>query len=348
MTPHRTKAGLGTFMIDRQLRGIGRVKRASGTTDSRVLKGINGMLSTMHEAGMFPQLEAIRDGKIHPLVAYATYKRTGIKGLPDANAMETVEAAWTTWNNRVKNKSTRRMHQNSWKHVASALPDGGTFAQLPDAVLSLRDTLEDHPPAFNRARASVLAFLRDRLGKKHSVYETVSGIPAMKEEPVNRSAPTIERAMQIRDGLPEKAASIWWSMVTTGMGLLEYDSAWELHDSHVSIPGTKRKDRVRVVPRLGTPQRRDMGWKQYKKVLTAMGVQPYDARRAYEHILEEAQVSRTRCKLYMGHALRDVTDRYGRADLNKFLASDRLALLAYIAEAERQITVKRRADLRLA
>jgi hypothetical protein len=88
--------------------------------------------------------------------------------------------------------------------------------------------------------------------------------------------------------------------------------------------------------------------KQHKTALSAVGAQPYDARRAYEHMLEEVQVSRTRRKLYIGHALRDVTDRYGRADLDAFLVNDRLSLLAYIAEAERNVTANRRSAIRSA
>lgn len=59
-------------------------------------------------------------------------------------------------------------------------------------------------------------------------------------------------------------------------------------------------------------------------------VQPYDARRTFSHWLEEAAITRTRIKMYMGHAAKDVTDLYLRDELAAYLESDADLLRAYL------------------
>ena len=61
-------------------------------------------------------------------------------------------------------------------------------------------------------------------------------------------------------------------------------------------------------------------------------VQPYDARRTFGHWLEEAAITRTRIKLYMGHAAKDVTDLYLRHELAAYLESDADLLREYLGE----------------
>ena len=71
-----------------------------------------------------------------------------------------------------------------------------------------------------------------------------------------------------------------------------------------------------------------------KALLKASGgsAKPYDARRTFSHWLEEARVTRTRIKLYMGHTAKDITDLYQRHELAAYLESDADLLREYLGE----------------
>ena len=58
MTPHKDQ-GRGTFVIDRRFPRVGRIKRASGTTDKKVFKAYNAMLDTLWVQGRLDLLRGI-------------------------------------------------------------------------------------------------------------------------------------------------------------------------------------------------------------------------------------------------------------------------------------------------
>lgn len=337
MTPHKASNGRGTFLLDRRFSGAGRIRTASGTKSARTFKAINRMLDDCYEAGLLSVLQAIGDGTLPPLLAYDHYRRGGVRAIPDAPSMRELQPMWEAWQLKTPNPSTRRERANAWKRLVTLLPTQATVVALPAAVMRARTELETHAPAFNRLRSAALAFLRDTVGRRHASYLEVTGIPGLKEVVERRSAPTPEQAMKGRNAMSEPARSLWWSLVTTGMGLKEMDGPWSAGPVVVTIEGTKRKDRHRIIPNIANPVRRDMGWKQFRAILNDMGWQVYDARRAFAHLLEEAGVPRTRRKMYMGHAAGDVTAGYETAELLEYVAADRLKVLERLAIAEARV-----------
>jgi hypothetical protein len=334
VTPHRSSSGRGTLLIDRVFPGIGRVRRSSGTTDQRTFKGINAMLTELYDKGLHGPLEAIRDGKLRAVAAYSAARTSSVEKLPDAPAMETLSDAWADWVKKTTNASTRRQRNYAWTHFEAVLRDDAPVAGLTPALRELRETLEDHAPAFNRIRSAASAFLRDRVGRHHHLYLDLVAIPALAEDPAERTAPSIEQVIRIRNRLTGHARQLWWDLCLTGMGPAEMDGPWSLLQDRIEILGTKRKARVRIVPRLTTPARRAMGWKQFRDLIEPLGLQRYDGRRAFARLLEDAEIPFTRRKLYMGHALANVTDRYGRAELTGYVVQDAEKVLARVAKAE--------------
>jgi hypothetical protein len=326
VTPHRASGQRGTFLLDRQFSGIGRIRRASGTTDRRVFAGINKMLDTFYERGLFGQLEAIRDGSLKPIAAYAVFRTTRAESVPDAKAMLPLLSTWETWEEETPNADTRRMRRFARVHIEQLATQGSAIAEMASVISRLRPRLVKQPPTFNRVRASALAFLKTTLGKGHPAYVAVRDIEGMHEDTVQRSAPTVAKAIAVRRALPASAAALWWSMATTGMGPKEIDGDWSVGTDRVEVHGRKRQARDRIIPRVSTPTRREIGWKQFREILRALPVetrvQPYDGRRAYAHLLEQAGIARTRRRMYLGHAVGDVTDRYETADLVAFLGED--------------------------
>jgi hypothetical protein len=137
-------------------------------------------------------------------------------------------------------------------------------------------------------------------------------------------------------------------MYLTGMGPAEFDGVWRVEVHGIEIDGTKREARIRIVPRLTEPQPRAMGWKQYREALSAHDLQRYDARRGFSHLLEECGIPKSRIRLYMGHAGRDVTDGYLTPEVRAFLETDRTIILERIALEEQARTRERRAGLKRA
>lgn len=352
MTPHRTSNGRGTFMLDRRFAGVGRIHRASGTTDARTLRGMNAMLTRLFELGRLDTLRAIRTGDLHPLVAYNLYRTGELKELPDLQTVRSLAGDWQQWQEATPRKQTRRGRGYAWSKLEDVLSSRATLAELPEALRALRQELHEHPPAFNRTRAAVLAFVRDTVGRSHQLYASCSDVVPLRERREKRAAPPIAKAIRVREALPAPAAAIWWSMYLTGMGPDEFDSGWEIVGDQVRIPGTKREARDRLIPVFGMLERRAMGWKQYRAALATLPavlrVQRYDARRGFLHLLEEARVTRIRRKMYAGHALGDVTGGYERAELEAFVAQDRQAVQRKLAEVEQAVAAERRTELKRA
>ena len=61
-------------------------------------------------------------------------------------------------------------------------------------------------------------------------------------------------------------------------------------------------------------------------------VQPYDARKTFAGWMEEAGISRSRRRQYMGHQVGDVTEIYERVELARFLEEDANRMKAYLGE----------------
>jgi hypothetical protein len=114
--------------------------------------------------------------------------------------------------------------------------------------------------------------------------------------------------------------------------------AWEVRTDRVAIHGTKRAGRERIVPRLGTPALPSSEYKAaYHALVTVRqkltkdhpllaGLVVYDARRTFAHWLELAKIPRSRRMAYLGHSVRDVTDRYEQHSVEFYLTADRKAL----------------------
>lgn len=60
----------GTYVIDRRYKGIGRIRRASGTNDRKTLNQILSMLTEIHNAGKHSILCEIRDGVVSCMEVY--------------------------------------------------------------------------------------------------------------------------------------------------------------------------------------------------------------------------------------------------------------------------------------
>ena len=348
MTPHRdtrsTSAGTsrtGSFVLDRRFRHVGRIKRASGTSNTATFRRVNEMLTALHQMGRLDLLRAIRDGHLSPLQVWNAFRLGELERLPSAEMLAPLAPALEAFVHTVKcGERHRASLKTSARHISEAAGTGATIADLSAALRKLRATLGgDHARSFNVARSAAQAFARERGGRQSRLWADVANVPPLEEAGRQRGHPITPRDVAaICDQLPPDLAAMVWTLVTTGMGPAEYWSRlggwWRDEGTHVHIAGTKREGRDRNVPRLRPPSP-PVAWEgRFRRLLSeASGgaVQPYDLRRSYAHWMELARIPRTRRRLYMGHGRKDVTDLYEFHEVQRFLEEDAATLRAWLA-----------------
>lgn len=325
-----------TLTIDRVFKGVGRIKRRSGTTVPVVKRKLDRMLSALYEDGRLDILRAIRDGELGALEVLDAYLRRGLDKLPIGTTARPLHAALAAWHQalRVPLDVSDDHHRSlgASRKVLASVP--GTVADLPQILETLRETIGvTHPRTFNLARAAALAFVRDTLKRHHPLWMAVAAVEVRKVTPQRKARPL--SVAEVRAFFPQPESdpldAIVWSIVTTGMGQKEYWGAWETRSDRIHIAGTKREGRVRDVPLVRVPTVPAMHRRTFEDKLRGRCpmIVAYDLRRTYANWMEDAGIPRTRRRLYLGHGAQDVTDLYEAREVAAFLVDDAARLRAY-------------------
>lgn len=353
MTPYRD-GGAGTLLIDRRFRGVGRVKRASGTTSKVVLRRLNRMMTALFDEGRLDLLRAVRDGELTPLALLDAYQRKSLDRLPTAQLAAPLAAAWLAW---VLAKDCSIEHKRSLvqslRHILNAKvasPFGVTdlgaitkglprksVADLPALLAAARKRLAKHPTSFRLARSASQAFVRETLKRSHPLYRDVSDVAPLVTKPQRLKRPqTVAGLVAICGTVDEATAAAIWSMATTGMGPKEYWGRWQRETGGIHVYGTKREGRDRLVPDLGRCTRPQLSRQAFEDRLVEQAgaaITPYDLRRTFANWMEATGITRARRRIYMGHGAKDVTDMYEWHEVMSFLETDAASLREWL-EAE--------------
>lgn len=335
MTPHKN-ANRGTLILDRQFRGVGRIKRASGTNDPKMFKLMDSMLSTLRQSGRIDILQAIYSGALTPLEVWSRYRLGDLDRLPTVETLKLLKPSLEGW---LTSAESGQWNRQSRKYAIAAIL---RLAKRSATVQDLPNLLRDYsakakgPAMFNRTRAAMLAFVRDTVGKSHPIHGRLMDVRVKKERKREGNPQTVEQLTILAGKLHPAEAAIAWAMALTGMGPGELWGSWTLMPDRIHIRGTKREGRVRDIPlvrSISKPTR------TYRSFLDAVGeasdqtVKPYDLRKTFATWMEEAGIPRTRRKLYMGHGNTDVTDLYERHDVTRFLKEDGAKLRGLLGDA---------------
>jgi len=244
-------------------------------------------------------------------------------------------------------------HKTNIRHAMKQLlaETRGTalVANLPDLLAAYRSTCvrEQHPSAFRYAKQAALALIRDTLGKRHLLRAQVADVPSMPVVGRGVMPLTVDEARDAcgrlavldKTSVGAEAARIFWAMCCSGMGSAEFWGEWELLPDRVRIKGKKRAGRSwggpgREVPLVHPIERPTITPGRYAKLLHRVGVSPYQGRKSFATWMEDAEIPRTRRRLYLGHAAGDVTDRYERREITAFLQEDRGRLLSVLGDEQ--------------
>lgn len=328
-----------TLIIDRTFRGLGRLKKATGTTNPAMRRKLNRMLTALADGGRLDILRAIRDGKLTLAQVYDAFIRRDLDALPTADTIQPLVRAMRSWIDALESSGDCSHHhavslKQSVRYIEKAAPKAALH-ELDAIIESLRTTLgRAHPRSFNLARAAALAFVRDTLKRSHPLWNHIAAVrtrPIREQPPRPILTPARMRSLFPNPG-SDRVDAIAWAMVTTGMHAKEYWGQWETQLDRVRIYGTKRKGRRRDVPLVMQPAVPRLSRSHWQLTLRRRetGVQPYDFRRAYAQWMEEAHISRARRKAYLGHGKSDVTDVYERHEVTAFLVADAEKLRAFL------------------
>lgn len=322
-----------TLIIDRKFPGLGRLKKATGTTIPAVKRKMSRMLTDLYEQGRIDLLRAIRDGQLTLMQVWDAYQRRALSDLPVGITAKPLVDAMQGWVDGLLPGV-----DYSEKHIESIGTSIDYFkrerndalvADLPALLEALRLSLgREHPRSFNLCRAHASAFVRATLKKSHPLWLAIN---AVEPRAVPKRDPRPDLTPEwMRNVFPspetDRVDAIAWGMVLTGMGPKEYWGSWGYSDDRIIIHGTKRAARRREVPLIVLPQMEPMMSRDnFRKAVhkrTDGKVSPYDFRRAYARWLERAGVMRSRRRHYMGHAAGDVTGLYEQHEITAYLISD--------------------------
>ncbi len=330
------------FRLDRVVAGVGRIQRSSGTHDRRLFRQLNQMIDQMRDYGQHDVLRAIRDGEWTPLEVYRLYRGSGSNPhavrLERSSDLRTSIDHWLGQRERLGTlrPSTLQMYRSCLRRVTAAAAPAATLDDLPALLRTYRDKARGSR-SFNIARATVLSFLKDQVGKRDERYLRVQyDIPALPHRAKHTIGLSPDDARSVAEELEPLVARIWWSLCVTGMRPSEFWGDWEIEGNVVRINGTKTMNAERLIPLLYPVVKPALTYRQFNRRLEKLSasVRARAGRKCFARWMNEAGIPRTRRRAYLGHATReDVTDRYEGYSPERYFDEDRRRLRNFIGSS---------------
>jgi len=334
MSPYKPRQG--SYEIDRIFPTLGRVRIRTGVHDRRTAQRYEVMLETLPLA----TVKLIADRRLPIRVAFDAWSRGDVAGLPTAETLLPLAGELAAWLDKPAlevGPSEAASRQRTAEYLLGLRSDAAV-QDLPAVLRELAAILEG--ATFNRSRAAVLAFVRDRFPTTATLREQIAAVPAALERRIRAHHPqTVAEARAIAAALGEKWGPIWWTLCITGMGPKEYwHDGWRVTTDGVEINGAKdtRRRRTtarqRVVPLLGVladPIGTPAGFAEALE-RAALGVTPYDARRSFARWLDDAGLAGYVQDALVGHGPKSMRELYKWGEIRAMLGDVQQRMLAYI------------------
>jgi len=327
--------------IDKQFPGVGRIRKSSGTTDKAMNSALLSMLDVLFSRGRLDVLEAIRDGRLHPMTVWRHFDN--LENLPSPEKMTPLDPDAFEW---ARGCRKTPKHRNSLLSSFRRLLEGSdraTAGDLPELLRRFQDQNGDKPRQCNLVRSAVQAYLKARMGKRHQLYQAVCDIEPLEYRPGKPHPVTPEELVAITAQMSQPHVSMLWILARTGMRPKEFwEKQWWIDDisgDRLHINGTKTRAANRSVPLIcdvfGPMCSQAVLNRALQKIRPEMAL--YDMRRSYSLWLEAAGIVQSRIKAYMGHGPGDVTEGYQRHEVAPHIPNDAKLLREYIGISARQV-----------
>lgn len=369
MSPRRKTLVGPSLEIDKSIRGIGRIRHASGIFSEAQLARCKQFIAETARSDELRDVLALMVGK-KPQVRADIFFRHAKKGtlhlLRSGATVSELVPALKAWREKRKDDvapDTYRVRKELITNVAKVAQPGALVSELPQIMRTLYDTMRGSRQ-FNYCLDYARAFVRDTIGRRNETYLDVADIDKrpVTEQVVRKPLMPLEiraiaaafdvvRAARIAESKARRGVRPIEArgedtivLAMTGMNPLEYQGDWQVRDRHVHIDGTKREPRVRDIPRVfpcalwaadALPRPSVRGktyWRHFSAAAKVAGIvcTPYDLRRTFSVWMIEAGIERWRRRVYLGHKIKDTTERYERHAVDKYLVRDGEALRTWI------------------
>lgn len=371
MSPRKpTKLG-PSLEVDRKIRHVGRIRHASGLYSKPQLDRLNAYISEQARTPEGRTILALMVGAKPRLRAdtFFTHAKAGtLHTLRYGPAVGLLVPALTAWRERMRPEvapDTYRTRNELITNVAKVARPTTLVSELSDIMRELRATMKG-ARQFNYCLDYARAFVRDTMGRRNETYLSVADIEKRPvEEQVVRhplspkeivaiaAAFDVVREKRIAESTAKRGVRPIEAKGTdtivlaiTGMNPKEYQGEWMVRAHHVHIDGTKRSPRVRDIPKLfpcvlwphddlpapSVGQKNYWRWFNAAAAEAGIACTPYDLRRTFNVWMIEAGIERWRRRVYLGHKIKDVTERYERHAVDQYLVRDGDALRSWIAK----------------
>ena len=356
MTPTRN-VRRRSLKIDRVFPGVGRINRSSGTHVRETFNAVNGMFTQLYLTGRLDLLRQVRARTVEPIVLYDAFRRGRLVEIPDAAALRPLIESFTRWREAGNPRTGRPWsrwyalaHKDAERRLDALARPFAKITDLPAIVTQLRIDYADRRSTFNNHRISCLSFARAVCGKQSPTYMQLAAIEpySMKRARAPHHPLSVAELLEWEKKLDEPTAACCWALATTGMRPGEYWSykggpavPWERLLDRIAIHGTKTDAGARAVPDLGrckaAPAISRQAFVDRLARQTSGAFQPYDLRRTFANWIEQAGLPRSRVMLYLGHAIRNVTDLYTTHEVSQFLRDDAKRVRSWMTEEARRL-----------
>jgi integrase len=326
-----------TIRFDRIFRGVGRIRRSSGTSSQKEFARRDALLTELADAGQLEALRAFQAGDLL-IEQLIEAKRSG--ELSSTYLLRDVKLDRNLWDaldqlyGDTKDRSTRHRYRSAARKLAVvALRTLGRQARVRDLRRvdwqRLRSAWGSSAADWNHLRRMISRSLTLWMGDVYDPFrrEIVKRIPREKEIP---RIPDITIALfwEILARAPDFAQPCYVTLVCTGMRLGEYLRCDKRHLSpatcSIDVPGTKTaesKARIFVDEALwpwieaGIPAPLNETWIRHfwKKAAGEMGkgeLRLHDLRHAYAIFASDAGVPTAQIQAALRHAGPEMTRRY--------------------------------------
>jgi integrase len=327
---------------------------------------MNGLLTRLYRESEWDLLRDIQSGKRTILDVFNSYKLHG-KVLPNSRNVALLTDEVLTWlgpklmhlpgnetkkNDRERrprkanegyggcNEQTRELYRHYFRQL-TALKEHARIDDLPSLVESYRDICADKGThrQFNGVRNAVKSFITNTIRRSDPMYAKISDIPPLDESPAKQNAAVdLETIVAVLKKCDLETAKILWTLVTTGMGWLEYTNNFESLPDRILVHGTKmrRRDnrRDRSIPKVYEPAPPTQSQKLFRrrlKVASGDNLTPYELRNTYTYWVYQS-CGLIEANQYTGHEAKSITEMYARPRLTDNLVTDAGKIRKYIED----------------
>ena len=180
----------GTYVIDRRYKGIGRIRRASGTNDRKTLNQILSMLTEIHNVGKHSILCEIRDGVVSCMEVYGHWAEGRLDHLPSVATLKLVTPTIPDWiDTHSIVPTTKRNYKSEIKRFSDVVGYDLPIQAIPRALKRYKKHCikRGTERTFNACRTTILAYLNNNFGKSHTLWKQVSDVRTLSAVPKRRA-----------------------------------------------------------------------------------------------------------------------------------------------------------------